>query len=1402
MSTLSGKRKIVGTKRRVSGYRQFHALKRKPQNKCELVGDTNTARVFVNGVSTLGLIDTGSQITSISYDFLQKKLPDVKVMELDELLTVRGAGGYILPYVGYVDLEITIDGNHYFVPVLVIQENFSDDVPLILGTNLLKLMYNNGKDIGHTSLQLPLKEVMQNMAKTDIDIIGIVRSSKQTVLQPGQTTTVTGISRACAGIRCAKMTVMTDDFIDQALPGGLRLIPSVLNVTPKGKSFMKVSVDILNTSTKSVTIPSKHSLCKLQRVEVVTEPLSGKMRQTGDSKSSSDADLLEKDVGPDSAYLDHFVYPDDAEQAKSLRELLCKWKDVFAIGDDQGHTDAVKHHIKLTDETPIKMRHRRIPPAMYIEVRDHLSKMLQSGTIRPSNSPWSFPAVIVRKKDLSIRFCVDYRELNRRTIKDAYALPRIDETLDALAGAKYFSCLDLKNGYWQIELAEQDKQKTAFTAGPLGFFEFNSMPFGLTNSPATFQRLMHTCMGDLNLVICLLFLDDIVVFSSTWEEHIQRLEAVFQRLKDYGLKLKPSKCEFFKPEVRYLGHIVSEQGVQTDPEKVAAVLNWPTPTSVKDVQRFLGFIGFYRRFIKGFSSLARPLNELLKGHGGLKKKTKVEFKWGELQSAAFIKLKDCLVSAPILGYAHFSLPFELHVDASTDGLGAILYQQQEGIPRVIAYASRRLSDTEKKYPAHKLEFLALKWAISEKFHDYLYGQKFMVLTDNNPLTYVLTTAKLDAAGYRWLAQICSYDFSIRYRSGKTNIDADALSRLPEIDSGSVKAICQQGSQEDVILSLPVNVSAVDDLAKDCLSTLKPIDMRQLQRADKSIHHVIQCIESGLKPERSKIDSLDRDLVKYLSQWDKLEIQNGILMRKFSEQGHSYHQTVVPRSCRQQILSLLHDDMAHPGRERTFLLVKQRFYWPRMYSDIEYKVQHCRRCVCRKTVPGKAYLTPIYTSHPLELVCMDFLQVEPSAGYEHLLVITDHFTKLARVVPLRNESAKSTAKALYEQFINIYGFPERLHSDQGRNFESRVIQELCSIAGVKKSRTTPYHAMGNGACERFNRTLLNMLGTLNEDQKSRWKEHLGTLVHCYNCTPHQTTGYTPYKLMFGRDPNLPVDNLYKAPTEGQCSPSEFYNKLRKEIVYCQDLARKHSNFKANKVKQYYDVSARASGLEIGDVVLVRKVGIKGRQKLKDKWIDTPYVVIEKPNVTIPVYKVRPISAKGPTRTLHRNMLLPLGEKMTTTNIGPPSKAKTKGYSKPKTESEEEVDSDSSEEILLPYRLGIEDESDAHLNDVTINHDVPAISMNDEFAQEVVEEQVIDSTSDSDVPLQTQTETEEELLTPEADPSTPIIPRRSTRVRRPPNWLQSGNWEVNLRPQTAVRPSRIRQIIDRFEKKKWK
>ena len=347
--------------------------------------------------------------------------------------------------------------------------------------------------------------------------------------------------------------------------------------------------------------------------------------------------------------------------------------------------------------------------------------------------------MIVRKKDGSIRFCIDFRKLNQRTIKDEYPIPRIDDTLLSLAGSKYFTTLDLKSGYWQVELREWDKAKTAFCVGWLGFFECNRMPFGLCNAPATFQRLMERCMGDLNLRDCLIYLDDIIIFSSTFEEHLQRLQAVFENLEKHNLKLKPSKCKFFKERVVYLGHLVSAEGIHVDPTKTEAVINWPVPKCTKDARKFLGFSGYYRRFVEGYATIARPLNDLLVGHPAspeAKKKKSAKptpFVWGDDQQKSFEMIIDRLTSSPVLGYADYHLPFTLHTDALGTGLGAALCQTQEGVNRVIAYASRSLKPAEKNYPAHKLEFFALKWAVSEKFHDYLYETKFEAITDNNPL---------------------------------------------------------------------------------------------------------------------------------------------------------------------------------------------------------------------------------------------------------------------------------------------------------------------------------------------------------------------------------------------------------------------------------------------------------------------------------------------------------------------------------------------------------------------------------------------------------------------------------------------------------------------------------------------
>ena len=325
--------------------------------------------------------------------------------------------------------------------------------------------------------------------------------------------------------------------------------------------------------------------------------------------------------------------------------------------------------------------------------------------------------VLVRKKDGGLWFCINLCKLNNKTVKDGYSLPWIQDPLYCLHGAVWFSTLDLKSGYWQVELEEEAKPLTAFTMGPLGFGECECMPFGLTNAPATFQRLMESCFGELHLNWCIIYLDDIIVFSRTLEEHLHRLKAVISKLRAAGLKLKPTKCDLFQQQISYLGHIVSKEGVATDPDKIKDVTEWPQPTTVTEVRSFLGFMSYYTRFIPNFSKVAKPLNKLLQNlEGTPSQKKRFKVCWGLEQQEAFETLQRLCMESPISAYADFKAPFVLHTDASGDGLGAVLYQVQDGQKRVIAYASRSLSKSERNYPVHKLEFLVLKWAVTDKFH--------------------------------------------------------------------------------------------------------------------------------------------------------------------------------------------------------------------------------------------------------------------------------------------------------------------------------------------------------------------------------------------------------------------------------------------------------------------------------------------------------------------------------------------------------------------------------------------------------------------------------------------------------------------------------------------------------------
>src|SRR5580765_527814 len=456
-------------------------------------------------------------------------------------------------------------------------------------------------------------------------------------------------------------------------------------------------------------------------------------------------------------------------EERELREFLDE--ELRRFDDVHGPTDKAVHHIRLRDANPIKQRYRPRNPAMQAVIDREVEEMEAAGVIEPSHSAWSSPVVVVKKKDGKFRFCIDFRKVNDVTEKDAYPLPQVIATLDKLRGARYLTTLDLKSGYWQVPLDAESRPITAFTIPGRGLFQFKVMPFGLHSAPATFQRLLDTVIGPTLEPHVFVYLDDIIVISRTFDEHLRLLREVFQRLRNARLRLNPEKCRFCVESLKYLGHVVDRKGIRTDPEKISAVANWPEPRSVKQVRQFLGMASWYRRFIANFSTLAAPLTRLTK--------KSARWAWGPDENNAFRALKETLISAPVLACPDFARRFVLQTDASTHGLGAVLTQYFEDGERVIAYASRTLNGAEKNYSATELECLAVVWGI-RRMKGYLEGYAFTVITDHQSLKWLQRLESPTGRLARWLFEIQQYDFEVKYRRGTLNRVADALSRQPEI----------------------------------------------------------------------------------------------------------------------------------------------------------------------------------------------------------------------------------------------------------------------------------------------------------------------------------------------------------------------------------------------------------------------------------------------------------------------------------------------------------------------------------------------------------------------------------------------------------------------------------------------
>ena len=695
-------------------------------------------------------------------------------------------------------------------------------------------------------------------------------------------------------------------------------------------------VRVLNTSEKEVTVYTNSRIAVAEQVEVMDSSVSTVKVQQVDMKKE---EMLKELAQASKLELDN------AEQ-NMFFQLLQQYEDIFAATPTElGCTDKLQHRINTGGCKPIRQPVRRIPQHQREEVRSLLKDMLQKEVIEPSSSPWASPIVLVKKKDGSTRFCVDYRKLNEATLKDAYPLPRIDETLDTLAGSCWFSTIDLVSGYWQVEVDEVDRPKTAFCTLD-GLYQFRVMPFGLCNAPATFQRLMDLVLSGLQWSHCLVYLDDVIILGTSFYDHLSKLAVVFERLRRAGLKLKTSKCAFFQRKVKYLGHIISREGVATDPQKTAKVKIWPTPTSTKEVQQFLGFASYYRRFIKYFADIARPLYRLTERGAA--------FRWSPECQCAFDLLRKRLTTAPILAYPKFKQPFLLDTDASNSGIGAVLSQiDDEGQEHVVAYGSRLLTKTERNYCVTRRELLAVV-VFTAYFRPYLLGRHFQLRTDHGSLSWLCNFKNPEGQLARWLEKLQEYDFEIVHRQGKLHTNADALSRIP----------CNQCGRSDETSATVASTVITSPTSQACNS------LRDAQLADTELGPLLRAKEAGRQLSAEDSKAMSRAARRLHQLYDQLTIHNGVLYRQYliPEVSKVIMQQLIPLSLRPQILQELHEGVTggHLGTDKTLAKLKERFYWPGHYNDVKNWCRNCHSCAQRKSPSPKyrAALQSVKTGYPL------------------------------------------------------------------------------------------------------------------------------------------------------------------------------------------------------------------------------------------------------------------------------------------------------------------------------------------------------------------------------------------------------------------------------------------------------
>ena len=1209
--------------------------------------------VLINGQSLEAVVDTAADISIISKKVFEDRWEDVGLLPEKMELKSAGEGQSFIAYrTEPVQIEL---GEANLVRSLWVAP-IND--PMLLGLDILKEVRAT-IDIGTGEVKCKARKVRK---KYQEKVHGKMLLSEAVTIPPESW-------MVCQGWIPDEMN--SDMF---ALEGSSSL--PVLMANALYKKHSQHSISIINQNKEKVTLRKGTCLGKVYPVEDVADSenvMSSEAKVRRIEVKKRETEMLPERLKP--------IWTDackrlDGDYQDQLFDLLEEFQDVFAHNDlDLGTFNAMEHHIDTGNSPPVKLGLRRCPVHYIKEEDEMLKNMLEAGVIRPSISSWAAAPVLVRRKDGKVRWCIDYRALNACTRKDVYPLPLMTECTDSLDQNVWFSKLDANSAYWQIPVAEESKEKTAFRTRH-GLFEFNRLAFGLCNAPSTFSRAMSLVLQGMSWKTVLAFLDDICILGKSKEDHLNNLGDVFRRFRKFGLKLKPKKCSLFCKEVEFLGRLVGVNGVTMTDQSLETIREWRAPKSVKEVEKFLGLANFHRVFIKDYARVAEPMTRLLK------KKT---FFWGKEQQESFEELKTRLLSPPVLAIPQLNGSYILDCDASGWAVSGELLQIQDGQERAIAYGSFALSALQKTYCSTRKELLALV-RMTNHFRHYLLGRSFKIRTDHHSLKWIMNFKHAEGQLARWLEELSRFHMDIEFRPGKSHGNADALSRIPQKDCSKFMdrvelkdlpcggcSYCSRieknrreferlvddvvelsrlspnnktkgqpdnfssirraklsrvpkGPCEDIPLRVSIGdkritvekgkvciVRTFDDPSlkvrkttsnkakaaldkkdevpeeSDLLNNWSNDCWRTYQRNDEDLIFLSDWLDKGTIPEKGELMLAGPAKKFYWTNKELFFLAEGIIFYKNDKKEDI---VVVPKALREEVMRMCHDatSAAHQGRKRTQDRLNKSFFWFRCTKDIKNHIEACSPCA-RNGVDGKKPKYPHAADHagiPMERIHMDFVGPLPKTeeGNEYVLVIVDNFTKWTECVALPSQTAEVTARAAVNDFFSRMGCANQLITDQGRNFESALFQELCKLLDIKKSRTTSYRPKANGQVERANKVLGKALRCFAGKGQKDWDKFIPLIAAVMRASVNKMTGFTPNMMMLGREVRMPSDLLAPATKDEPVPAAEHVRQLQDKMREIHELARDHLKAHIKYAKRKYDVNAKINTFKMGDAVLFK------------------------------------------------------------------------------------------------------------------------------------------------------------------------------------------------------------------------